>query len=293
MKFLNEAGLNTFWEKIKRYFNGLLSPVEQKITEIESAIKTINSDIKTIQSSIQTINSNIGGINSNIDGVKSDMEDIKSDVKTNTDDIAILNDAVFPYSLTSSISDGNIREKGKTFNIVVNWTMKKGTDVITPTEVKINNSPVSAEELSASKKTFNSVSTNTTYNISAKHNNKEKTSSVTVSFFSASYYGKTNMNINNITADEIRTKTKSIKSNKNANFTNKYTNERAVYAYPKSFGLVSTIKDANGFSYTIGSVGQNASFIYKELVVDNKESYYVYMSNDVINNAANITFIFS
>lgn len=70
-------------------------------------------------------------------------------------------------------------------------------------------------------------------------------SSGTIRAYALSYYGVTSsQEVNDISALNSR-----LSSSKSYTYTTDLTNQRIVYMYPKSFGLLTSIKDANNFDY--------------------------------------------
>lgn len=101
------------------------------------------------------------------------------------------------------------------------------------------------------------------------------------SFVSPYYYGAI---ANNATPTEalIKAATKAVqaKGNKSFNFT--CTDEKMLYAYPKSYGALTKILDANGFDVT-------DTFTRVEVTVDSV-AYYAYSNNPSTVSAFKMTF---
>ena len=75
-----------------------------------------------------------------------------------------------------------------------------------------------------------------------------------------------------VTSETILTFPELIRGSKSYTGTTSLNNQRAVYAYPKSFGALTSIKDANNFDYL-------NSYTRSELEINN-ETYYIYVLTD-------------
>lgn len=98
----------------------------------------------------------------------------------------------------------------------------------------------------------------------------EKTAAYT--FVMASYYGA--VTTAPTTAGEITALTKSVKNTKAQTATFNLTNQRSCYAYPASFGDLTSIKDANNFEYL-------GSYTKTSVTVDGT-AYNVYTLTDPV-----------
>lgn len=97
------------------------------------------------------------------------------------------------------------------------------------------------------------------------------TYSATYTFVNKSYFGTTTSVPQ---ASDITTLSSSLKNTKAFTGTTNVTNSHIVYAYPKSLGDLSSIKDANNFEYL-------ASYTKKILAI-NGEDYNVYFLTDKV-----------
>ena len=70
----------------------------------------------------------------------------------------------------------------------------------------------------------------------------------------------------------IKTLTKlAVSSSRSYTWNGNLNNTRVIYCYPKAFGALTSIKDANGFDYLGGYL--------RSEVTCNGETYYVYVSS--------------
>lgn len=101
-------------------------------------------------------------------------------------------------------------------------------------------------------------------------------------FVSPYYYGAVAASVTSPTASNVTALNKKIeaKGNKSYNFT--CNNQKMVYAYPKSYGALSKILDANSFDVT-------GTFTRSEVTVGGV-AYYVYMNDASTVSAFKMTF---
>ena len=95
-------------------------------------------------------------------------------------------------------------------------------------------------------------------------------SSGTVRAYALSYYGVISFQ----EVDDISSLNSRLSSSKSYTYTTDLTNQRIVYMYPKSFGGLTSIKDANNFDY-INSYTQTTSTY-------NGVEYYIYVLTDPV-----------
>lgn len=193
--------------------------------------------------------------------------------KVITEAINKINEKVFP--LTLSVTGGGTYQKGTIQDIVVRWTVKQGEDIVIPDTIKVNGVLVTNTDTS---KTFRNVNTTTTYAVEVSKNGITKSASTSITFVNPSYYSVVS---NTFVANE--TNIKLLKTNLKT--TKAYTatglnlnNQKICYAYPKSFGALTTIKDGNGF--------ENINSYTRSEITINGELYYVYVltTATTINN---------
>lgn len=93
-----------------------------------------------------------------------------------------------------------------------------------------------------------------------------------INAYARSYHGKIKNNI--VTESDIASMTPNINTSKSNTLVYTLNQERSVLVYPKSFGELTTIKDANNFEYI-------NSYTKSEIIYKNIE-YYVYMLTDPV-----------
>lgn len=104
------------------------------------------------------------------------------------------------------------------------------------------------------------------------------------SFVSPYYYGSVAANVTNLTEVQVKALSKSVtaKGNKSFNFT--CADQKMVFAYPKIYGMLSKILDANSFDVT-------GTFARTEVTVGSVV-YYVYMNEASTVSGFKMTFNF-
>ena len=95
-------------------------------------------------------------------------------------------------------------------------------------------------------------------------------SNATVKGYALSYYGVINTN----SIDNVNNLTNILRTSKSSTLTFNMTNQRVVYMYPKSFGNLTSIKDANNFEYI-------NSYTLSTMTLDGVE-YNVYILTDAV-----------
>lgn len=204
----------------------------------------------------------------NIDDSLSDTSENPVQNKVITEVLNRLLGEVFPLSI--SVSGGGLYEKRTSQTVTVRWAVKEGNDTVTPDTVTVNDESVSP---SSSSKVFENVTVNTTYTVKAVKNGVTVQGSVSAAFVNPSYFGVVDAGFSP-TEEAIKALTKTIKNTKNYTGNASLVHQKVCYAYPKSFGALTSIKDANNFEYL-------SSYTRGELQVWD-ETYYVYVLTDPV-----------
>lgn len=244
--------------------------LEEAVYFVPDAYQTVGLEISFIDSvsNLPVVYRYKGGVFLDVSSWAFDMYEkfSEQDKKFDALDLQVgtLNDKVFPLSV--QVGGGGVFETGTTQDITVTWTVRKGDTVTTADSVTVNDTPASGNS-----KLFSGVTTTTTYTVKAIKDGKQVQNSTTAKFVNASYIGVVS---SNFTASEVEIKklTKVVKDTKAYTTTFNLNNQKVCYAYPKSFGNLSAIKDANNFDYL-------ASYVKSEVTV-NGETYNVYVLKD-------------
>ena len=126
--------------------------------------------------------------------------------KVITEAINKINAELFPLSVT--VSGGGTYELGTTQNITISWTVKEGSDTITPDSIKVNGTEVSS---TATSYTFIGVTSTTTYTVTVTYNGSEVSGSTTATFVAPMYFGfdeadnVSDLNITSLNKQTIKT----------------------------------------------------------------------------------------
>lgn len=186
--------------------------------------------------------------------------------KVITEAINRINKELFP--LTISVSGGGLFEKRTSQNITVEWIIREGSNSVVPDTLSINGEPLTNILLS---KDYDNVTTNTTYIVKATKDGVTVQGSTSATFVNPSYFGPVAAGFSP-TEEAIKALTKSVKNGRSYTGNTSLNNQKVCYAYPKSFGALTSIKDANNFEYI-------NSYTRTELTVWG-ETYYVYVLTD-------------
>ena len=166
------------------------------------------------------------------------------------DTITSLTENVFPLVVT--LIGGGVYEVGTSPTITLEWESKVNNISVIPELQQINGVD------SISPSIYNPVDT-VSYTLKVEYNNMTVEKTITAQFVNASYYGVIESDFNVL---DINTLNKDIKNTQQLTTTyNNLINKRVCYAYPSSFGNLTSIKDDNGFnyinSYTLSTVNMD------------------------------------
>ena len=244
------------WDNILAVVDNLDSDTNEKPLSAKQG-KVLKEMIEAIQTS---------GIV--VDSTLSETSEHPVQNKVITEALNKINTELFPLSI--SVSGGGLYEKRTTQTITVKWTIKEGSNTVTPDTLSVNNESVS---VSTTSKVFEGVTGNTTYTVKATKNGVTVQGSTSVTFVNPSYFGAVDADFTP-TENAIKTLAKSVKSTKSYTGSASLENQKTCYAYPKSMGALTAIKDANNFEYL-------QSYTRSEVTVWN-ETYYVYVLTDPV-----------
>lgn len=187
--------------------------------------------------------------------------------KVITEALNRINKELFPLKIT--VSGGGLFEKRTEQTINVEFHLYEGSEEVTAEYADINGEIVTG----SNGKQYAGVTTNTIYTVTVRKDGQTLKGSTSVTFVNPSYFGAVPANFTP-TEDAIKSLTKSIKNGRGYTGTTSLNNQKTCYAYPKSFGALTAIKDANNFEYL-------QSYTRTELTVWD-ETYYVYVLTDPV-----------
>lgn len=250
-----------FVDSLKEY---LIDYIDVEIGKITDGIDTKIRD--AVQEAKDYTDEKVADISIDIDSAFSTTSENPVQNKVITTAINKINAELFPLSI--SVSGGGVFEKRTTQIITVRWTVKEGSDVVTPDTVLVNDTPVTNTDTS---KVFEDVTTTTSYTVKATKDGTTVNGNTMAIFVNPSYFGAV-ANDFTPTEEAIKALTKTVKNNKGYTGNVSLNNQKVCYAYPKSFGMLSSIKDANNFEY-ISSYDRTEVRVWDE-------TYYVYVLKD-------------
>lgn len=226
----------------------------------EQDVATINQTIETEQQTREEADTQL---QNNIDDLE---EKHDTEVETINNSLTRMYPKVFPLSVT--VSGGGLYKLGTTQNPTITWVTKEATDVITPKTVSINDEDL---DPSVTSKAYSNISSNTTYTVKVSNGYETVSGSTTLRFVNPNYFGIVDAT-SEVTAETILAFAELIRGSRSYTGTTSLNNQRTVYAYPKQFGALTSIKDANNFDYI-------NSYTRSELEINN-ETYYIYVLTD-------------
>lgn len=252
-----------FVDSLKEY---LIDYIDAEIGKINDGIDTKISN--AVQEAKDYTNDKLSDISIDVDAAFSITSENPVQNKVITTAINKINAELFPLSI--SVSGGGVFEKRTTQTITVRWTVKEGSDVVTPDTVLVNDASVSNTDTS---KAFTGVATTTSYTVKVTKDGTTVSGTTTATFVNPSYFGAV---ANNFipTEEAIKALIKSVKNGRGYTGITNLNNQKICYAYPKSFGALTAIKDANNFEYL-------QSYTRVELTIWD-ETYYVYILTDPV-----------
>lgn len=206
--------------------------------------------------------------NIKVDGALSETSENPVQNKVIAEELKRINAELFPLSI--SVSGAGVYEKRTTQNITVRWAVKEGSNTVTPDAVLVNGKGVSS---SVTSKVFEGVTESTTYTVKATKDGTTVQGSTNAVFVNPSYFGAVGAGFTP-TESAIKALTKNVKNTKNYTGNISLTHQKVCYAYPKSMGALTAIRDANNFEYL-------QSYTRSEVTVWD-ETYYVYVLTDPV-----------
>lgn len=181
-----------------------------------------------------------------------------------------LQQELFPLTLNMSIS-GTLFEVGTTQSLTISWSAYRKGLGVRPDKLALNGNDVSVNGTSGSIN-VTGVNKDTTYTLIAEYNGMSVTKSISVKFVNRSYRGI--VDTPTPSAVQVAALTSWINSSKAYTWSGiSMSMSRTCYAYPKSFGLLSSITD--------GTDSYMSSYTRRELAI-NGVAYYVYTLNDAV-----------
>lgn len=205
----------------------------------------------------------------------------------------LLHPYVAPSGITAQMlaTNGGVVEKGTTQSITgvkVSWTagsasvmqidVKNGSTVLK----SINGGVSSPATVTLDSPLSVTTDTQLTVVLTDATGKTYTASTGKYTFVSPYYWGPVAANVTSPTAANVTALTKSVQAKGNKSFNYTCNNQKMVYAYPKSYGALSNILDANSFDVT-------GTFTRSEVTVGDV-AYYVYINDASTVSSFKMTF---
>ena len=180
-----------------------------------------------------------------------------------------IEDILNPFTVDVRI-DESLFQKGTTGNANITITPKRGGKNTEVDSITINGNKYT-ENLTIPYIYSITATANEKYDVKVEKGDKVATGSVSVRFVGLSYSGvvPTDFVANDA---NVKALTSALVGSRSREITFSPANQKICIAYPKEFGVATSIKDGNGFDYL-------DSYTMSEITIDNEE-YYVYLLND-------------
>lgn len=225
-----------------------------------------------------------------LDGINQDISNIKNNIDKILDAVDTPPTFTKP-TLSISLNKSTIEHNVST-NIVItpnfkqndsggitNYVLKKGSEVLVDTASTqtytdtVNISHGSSVTYTATASYSSGPSKTSTFGVEYPGISAGNISAnTTARAYANSYYGV--IDGSSVTEADISGLTSRLGTSKGFTITYNMTNQRSVYMYPQSFGVLSSIKDANNFEYLSSYTRTNMSY--------NGVNYYVYVLTDPV-----------
>ena len=260
--------------------SGLASKEEVKVAISNQKFKTINGQEITGEGNIEIQ----GGGSVTVDEALSETsvnpvqnKVITEKINAMNELLAQLDEKVFPTTL--SVSGGGTYDEGTSQTVMVSWKLMKNGQTLTPDSVTVNGETV---DPATGYKVFTDVTTTTTYRVEVVYKGKTYTGSTTATFKKTyyRYYGAlpVGTSVGSITEPMITSLKKEVCTSASATLTYNLEDQRAVYAYPSTFGLLTKVlDDATSMPYD--------DFVKEQEMVIDGENYYIY----ALQNPSSVT----
>lgn len=283
--FITEAQVDT---KLESYapktdipdVSGLASKEEVSTAISNQQFKTVNGQAITGEGNIEIQ----GGSTVTVDEALSETsvnpvqnKVITEKINAMNELLAQLDEKVFPTTL--SVSGGGTYDEGTSQTVMVSWKLMKNGQTLTPDSVTVNGETV---DPATGYKVFTDVTTTTTYRVEVVYKGKTYTGSTTATFKKTyyRYYGAlpVGTSVGSITESMITSLKKEVCTSASATLTYNLEDQRAVYAYPSTFGLLTKVlDDATSMPYD--------DFVKEQEMVIDGENYYIY----ALQNPSSVT----
>lgn len=270
---------STKWEKLGEYKADIdLTPYSKK-TETVSSVRSLQNNsnnvvLQTPTAAGNALTTTINAATQSVAGVMTGADKKALDTLT----------ARYPLSIASFTASPNLVEVGVAADITYSWSLNN-TDFhpITAQGIVVDGaaSVAVATNTKTYKKTGLAGATSATTKKATLTINGSLTKDVNVTYHYPSYIGVV-ANGTSITETVVKGLTKSIEWGKGKTATLTQSNQLIVYAYPASYGDLTSIKDGNGFEGFAGytkttlTVGGQTYNVYTQKLPATASSKYTF-----------------
>ena len=273
----------------------IILPEQMDVATEINTIKELYATKKYVNDAISNVE--IGDINLSNYATKEYVDKVEYKVDKNSDNINQILEIIDEPptytrpTLTTSLSSSNIRHNVSTsITITPNFTQNDAGAIISYSLTKDGNAIYSNTSARAYTDTITlSHGSSATYSAIVNYGDGvikntllgiaypstsikagSISSNATVKGYALSYYGVINTN----SIDNVNNLTNILRTSKSSTLTFNMTNQHVIYMYPKSFGNLTSIKDANNFEYI-------NSYTLSTMTLDGVE-YNVYILTDAV-----------
>lgn len=210
----------------------------------------------------------------------------------------VLNMLLYPYvtfsvSISTSPNGGTFEKSASKTISGCTVSITKGSASITSITVKYGSTVMATktENIGTSNSftfdepiTITSSSSYKNFTVTAIDSTEvsKSNTSGTFTFVDPYYYGVTSKDASSITSSDITSMTKDVKYKGSKSYTYNMSQQRAVIAYPASYGTLSSVKDSQN--------NDNLSLFTRTEVTINEVNYYVYVTTKSQTNKISLTF---
>ena len=189
-----------------------------------------------------------------------------------------MSQAVFPLTLNFT-SSHSIVPVGSSTNVTFNWNITKGGENVSGANVTFNDEVVTGKSKQVSMNPV--IGGENLYVLKATYRGETKEQTIKILASQPVYWGAVAYNATINASTVAGLSTSKLQSTKSVTVSGvNLTNQKFVYAYPASFGDLTSIKDGNQFEYLVGggfakttvtlnSVTYNVYYLVTQVTIDN------------------------
>ena len=224
-----------------------------------------------------------------------------ANIAQNTSDIERLMKKNFPIAVSLSVSKSVANILAPNGAYTFSWSIKKGNDKVTPSELSLTVNGKAIESVSTNDTSYTyiynsggNVSPSLSASLVVKIDGITHSGSTSVNFVYPSHIGVVDgdFDVNDTDTEKVKNAIRGLSMDISSSCSRTYivpvaeAPQKVVYAYPKSFGALSSIKDGN-------NLDMFNDFTCEEKNVYGNINHYVYTLNNATTNKGTVTIKFS